>query len=696
MFEAGPRRSRPQARFHQIVAGAVVAVAGLAYLLALSAQTLPQPTVATVLLTLSPVLCLVALVVYVSRARVQREPPLRWAAAGVVVCFTAQTLQFISFPVVTPDGGVLGTNPTSSAALYLVFHLALFVAGMAGGLELPTRWARAFTWAGCLLALAIAADLVPLPALIVRDVVFTPFLRRFEVILTAVGVLAAILWTRRTGRTTTPLLGWFGIALAVASADVALNALTGERYDAAWWSSLSMRAATFALLATGALLHALAELRRLEGYSEAELSRRENQLATTGEATDVLMANAVGLARASTPADVAEILAQSISQLTGCERIAILEAGHRRGSLSTLTSRGYDADRAAALDATAGPRASPAGHVAAGGPSLYLSGHQRVLDRFPELARSPRHADVSRLAAVRMEAAGALSGAVIMCDDDARSWSTRDRAILEALVAQGGPALARARQQADEHQAAEVLQRSLLPTELRIPAGLSIAARYVPGDTRAGVGGDWYDCLTLPDGRVVLTVGDVMGKGVQAATIMGVLRQSVRVLASIDPSPASVLSHLDDVGLELGELAFATAIFVLWDPATQTATVARAGHLPPLLVGPAGEAMTVDGFLSTPIGVRIGDRTEGVIAVPPGTHLVLYTDGLVERRRSHLQDGIRAVMDATRHGIAAGVDLDSIADSLLATSAREDDIALLVIRFNESADDQRRGSARGL
>ena len=683
MFDAGPRRSRPQGRFNLLVGLAVAAVTGVAYVLALSARTLPNPPVAAVLFTLSPVMCLVAVVVYRSRARAVGDAALRWAASGLTVCFVALTLQFISFPMVAADGGVLATGVQSSAALYLLFHVALVGGALAGGLRAPTRWCPPATWAGCAVALAVALDLVPLPRLIDEEVVFTPLLTVIESVLTGVGVVAAVVWSVHAGRRTTPLAGWFGIAIAVSAADVLLNTLTAERYDAVWWSSLSMRVATFALLAVGSLGHLLREMRRVEGYADAELSRRERQLMSTGEVTDALMENAVALSRASTPLEVADILAESVTRLTGCGRVVVLEAGMRRNGLVSLTHRGYDELSIPALDSVSTQSGSPAWHIAHGGESVYLSGRAEVLERFPVLSGVPAQHNVSRLAAVRLEAAGTVRGAVVVSDDVTRTWSDKDRAVLEALVAQGGPALARAREHAQEHQAVEVLQRSLLPSELRVPPGLSIAARYVPGDSHVRVGGDWYDCLSLPDGRVVLTVGDVMGKGVQAATVMGVLRQSVRVLAALDPSPAAVLTRLDEIGIELGDRAFATVVYVLWDPATRTATVARAGHLPPLLIGPDGRASTVEGALSTPVGLRLGPRTESAVEVPPGSHLLLYTDGLVESRGTRLRDGIQEVLATARAGVMAGQTLDQIAESLLTMSAREDDVALLVIQFGD-------------
>ena len=687
MFDIGPRRTRPQGRFNLLVGLAIALAAAGAYVLGLAARTPTDPDLATVLLTLSPTLCLGALLIYVSRARASRDLPLSWAAAGLTICFVALTLQLISFPVVVADGGLLRTDPQSSAALYLLFHLGLVVGGFGGALRVTRRAIPAVTWVGILLSICVAANLVPLPTLLDDQVNFTPLLIIVEGLVTALSVAAAVLWSVRAGRTTTHLIGWFGVGLAVAGADVLLNAAADARYDPVWWSSLSMRVATFAVLATGALLHVLRDIRRMEGWTEDELTRRETQLAATAGVTASLMANAVALARASTPQEVAGILARSVTDLTGCRCVLVLEAGRGHRPMTTLTSLGYDADSIRGIDSVAAQVGSPALHLTRGGPSVYLSGHDDVIQRFPALLQIGAQQRVSRLSAVRMEAAGVLSGAVVASDDGSRKWSQEDRTVLEALVAQGGPALARARLQADEHQAAEVLQRSLLPSELTVPAGLSIAARYVPGDTHVRVGGDWYDCLPLPDGRVLLTVGDVMGKGVQAATVMGVLRQSIRVLATIDPSPAVVLGRLDEIGAELGDKAFATVVCALWDPSSGTARLSRAGHLPPLLIGADGQAVEVQDALSTPVGVRRGPRPEATISVPPGTYLVLYTDGLVERRHSPLTAGIDAVTLSTREGILAGSTMDAIADTLLTLSAGEDDIALLVIRFNDTSSD---------
>ena len=138
-----------------------------------------------------------------------------------------------------------------------------------------------------------------------------------------------------------------------------------------------------------------------------------------------------------------------------------------------------------------------------------------------------------------------------------------------------------------ERRIADELQHSLLPAVTFDPEQLEVATFYQPGVAGTQVGGDWYDVIEVGAGRTALVIGDVMGRGVRAAAVMGQLRTAVRAYARLDLPPADVLEHLDDVVRELGEVQIVTCIYAVFDPHDQTLQYANAGHLPPLLSFPA-------------------------------------------------------------------------------------------------------------
>jgi serine phosphatase RsbU (regulator of sigma subunit)/anti-sigma regulatory factor (Ser/Thr protein kinase) len=233
-----------------------------------------------------------------------------------------------------------------------------------------------------------------------------------------------------------------------------------------------------------------------------------------------------------------------------------------------------------------------------------------------------------------------------------------------------------------EHEIAETLQRSLLPDRLpRIPT-VALAARYVPATADMEVGGDWYDVIQLRDGLVGLAIGDVAGHGLQAAATMGQLRMALRAYAVQDPSPVSVMSGVHQLVSHLPMPEMVTLIYLVFDPATRTLRFTNAGHPPPLVFG-GGESSYLEGALSAPLGVTAeADFTETSQDLRAGATLLLYTDGLVERRRESIQMGLdRLLKEAQGH---ENSDVDELCDHIL-TSLIEpghiaDDIALVVMR----------------
>lgn len=233
-----------------------------------------------------------------------------------------------------------------------------------------------------------------------------------------------------------------------------------------------------------------------------------------------------------------------------------------------------------------------------------------------------------------------------------------------------------------ERSIAELLQRSMLP-RISAPPGLHVAARYVPGSDGTHVGGDVYDLIDLGGGRHGIVVGDVAGRGLEAASIMGQLRAFVRAHALDAEDPRDVLAAVDRLveRFEIGD--FATLAYGMLDLATGQGTIASAGHPPPLLVPPSGPPTFIAVAPDLPLGVDAGrPRAASTrFALEPGATLVLYTDGLVERRGEDPDVGLRRLARAAA-SVAPGADPELLCDALLAIAERErpDDVALIALR----------------
>ncbi|WP_326592746.1 SpoIIE family protein phosphatase [Streptomyces brevispora] len=230
-------------------------------------------------------------------------------------------------------------------------------------------------------------------------------------------------------------------------------------------------------------------------------------------------------------------------------------------------------------------------------------------------------------------------------------------------------------------ETAVTLQRSLLPQELEQPDDLRIAATYQPGGTDAAVGGDWYDVITLGAGRTALVIGDVMGRGVRAAAVMGQLRTAVRAYARLDLPPHEVLQLLDGLAAEIDASQIATCAYAVHDPNEGRLVYSSAGHLPILVRDEDGTVHRAEGPTGPPLGTGGWTHTSGTIALPPGSTAVLYTDGLVERRSEDIDEGVAALERALSGAKGAPqVVCDRLMRSLNITAEHDDDVAVLVVQ----------------
>ncbi|MES9552776.1 MULTISPECIES: SpoIIE family protein phosphatase [unclassified Streptomyces] len=230
-------------------------------------------------------------------------------------------------------------------------------------------------------------------------------------------------------------------------------------------------------------------------------------------------------------------------------------------------------------------------------------------------------------------------------------------------------------------ETAVTLQRSLLPQELEQPDDLRIAATYQPGGTDAAVGGDWYDVITLGAGRTALVIGDVMGRGVRAAAVMGQLRTAVRAYARLDLPPHEVLQLLDGLAAEIDASQIATCAYAVHDPNEGRLVYSSAGHLPILVCHEDGTVHRAEDPTGPPLGTGGWIHTSGTIGLPPGSTAVLYTDGLVERRSEDIDEGVAALERALSGAKGSPqVVCDRLIRSLGVTAEHDDDVAVLVVQ----------------
>lgn len=254
-------------------------------------------------------------------------------------------------------------------------------------------------------------------------------------------------------------------------------------------------------------------------------------------------------------------------------------------------------------------------------------------------------------------------------------WLGRRRTLAEAAA---GESRQMYRQQ---REVAEALQGALLPRGTPSPPGVDIAARYIPATQSVEVGGDWYSVIRSSPERFVFVVGDVSGHGVSAATSMAPLRFTIRTLAKLGMEPTEILARsADEIDISNGH--FATVLVGMVDLAAETVTLASAGHLPPLFMSPSG-----DRYLDLPTGPPLGlyrdPYEEKTFEFPAGTTLIAFTDGLIERRGTDIQERMDVLAEAAR-GLEG--DSDAVMAGILGElpgTNHEDDVALLIIRRSD-------------
>lgn len=275
-------------------------------------------------------------------------------------------------------------------------------------------------------------------------------------------------------------------------------------------------------------------------------------------------------------------------------------------------------------------------------------------------------------------------------------FSDDDVSLITELVRRAANSIDNAQRYAKQRDTAVVLQRALL-SKLTVPhPDVECASRYLPSGSGAEVGGDWYDTIALPDGTTLLVVGDVMGHGLDAAATMAEYRATVRALAYQQLPPDRILTETDALVQVLDLERMATCLVVALDPRTRTASCASAGHLPPLLAAPGLPNQLLDHLpVGPPLGAAVSHYERLAVELPLGSALLLYTDGLVERRD---QDIDHSLAELAALALDPAQPLDRMLDtalSRLSSEPGEDDVALLIARVRAvgAAGDVTRGAS---
>jgi serine/threonine-protein kinase RsbW len=257
-----------------------------------------------------------------------------------------------------------------------------------------------------------------------------------------------------------------------------------------------------------------------------------------------------------------------------------------------------------------------------------------------------------------------------------------DAAFLADLAARAATALENARLYDHERSVAHALQHSLLAADLPADPRLALAPRYRSGVASLEVGGDWYDAFEIAPGRIGICVGDVVARGLEAATTMGQLRSALRALAAAELGPADVLSRLDAFAEQVPRGRMATVVYAELDLASGRLRYACAGHPPAVVLDPDGHAELLEGGRSAPLDAARGPRPAAEVVLTAGTRLLFYTDGLVDRRDRSLERGLALLVEeANRRRAETAAQLaDGILEALL-PGEPQDDVCILVVGF---------------
>jgi len=387
------------------------------------------------------------------------------------------------------------------------------------------------------------------------------------------------------------------------------------------------------------------------------------------------------LARAVTTEDAARAILRGATGGVGADAASIALASDDRQSLRVspgLLSSGTLRLRSP-FEISMNDRTVLA-HVYRNGRAMWIASPEEWESRFEQGFAT--QGDLGRCVyAVPIVAKGEAIGALAVYFQAERGEPSAEEAeLISSFAHQAGVALERARAYEVEHEAAMTLQRNLMPEGTGYSANVDVDGRYLPATRGVHVGGDWYDIVDRPDGTVAFAVGDIAGHGLQAAAAMGQVRSAWRALALSMTEPNAILASLDRFAGGVDGAFFSTILSLLLDPSRNDLRYASAGHPPALVIEPDGSTRFLEGGRSVPLGLPFDlPRPQAHERLGPGSILVVYTDGLVERREEPLDRGLQRLAEVASR-VRAG-SLTEISDGLLELVAddRHDDVALLTI-----------------
>lgn len=314
---------------------------------------------------------------------------------------------------------------------------------------------------------------------------------------------------------------------------------------------------------------------------------------------------------------------------------------------------------------------------------VFTTGDVNHEERWPKFASRAHHeTKVASILSLRLFVEGDTYGSLNLYSTQRHAFDDSDIALGNVFAAHAGVAMKSARSSTE----VIALQHSMLPAALPEVSGVSIAVRYLPATIGTQVGGDWYDALRLPDGRLAVSIGDVTGHGSAAATVMGQLRNSLRAYTVEPHEPAVAVGLASELLTVVEPAAMATlchGIIQVDSDDTVTLCWTSAGHPPPLVVAADGSTEFLTGRTGPPVGMALPDTFEqNTTTIDPGATIVFYTDGLVERRGESIDLGLARLLD-----VAAGDpgDVEQLCDHLIATLigiTRDDDTAIIAVRVN--------------
>ena len=380
--------------------------------------------------------------------------------------------------------------------------------------------------------------------------------------------------------------------------------------------------------------------------------------------------------------DTREMAASAVAALAedlGAEDVALALVDPNAGQLEIAGRHRDDTPAALADDA----RTAIEQIMRAGRMLLWSAAAAGVAS--PRPSPVPQDARVQALAVLPLAARGAPIGALLVTFAAPREFGAEELSFMDACVAQCSQALERARLYDNQRTIAHALQQSLLAGDPPQDPRFAVASCYLPAVRSLDVGGDWHDTFTVGEDTIGVVVGDVVGRGIEAATAMGQLRSAARALGGAGFGPAEVLERLDRFVEQLPRGRFATVVYAELDLRAGRLRYASAGHPPPLLLVPGEPPLLLWEGRSTPLGSRLGRRSDAVgeVDLAPGARVLLYTDGLIERRTQSLDETLGALTAAAdaRRGRPIKALLRELVQTLTGDDERDDDVCLLCLEY---------------